>query len=198
MERSLVRSPKWSITKEGLEGFLACLDPDRDRAGQKYEQIRSALITFFRCKGCLNPEDPADETIDRIIRRMGETRIDDVMSFARGVARHVFLELHRRPTELPLDQAPRLISSGLVGDRDEGDLNRCLGCIEESLRQLDADQRELIMQWYQYDKNEKIQNRRKLSAARGVSPETLRVQVYRIRRHVHRLVETCLKASRIQ
>jgi hypothetical protein len=73
-----------------------------------------------------------------------------------------------------------------------------MGCLVASLRQLAADDCDLITQWYTHDKSEKIRNRRKLAAARGVSAETLRVQVYRVRKHVHQLVQKCLSLSRVQ
>src|SRR5215471_11845056 len=102
MEGSTVQTRKWSLSREEFEEFLACLDPDRERAGQKYEQIRRALITFFRCRGSMSPEESADETIDRVIRRMSDTGIEDMMSFTRGVARHVLAESHRSVREVPL------------------------------------------------------------------------------------------------
>jgi hypothetical protein len=199
MEGSTVQTRKWSPSREEFEEFLACLDPDRERAGQKYEQIRRALITFFRCRGCMSPEESTDETIDRVIRRMIETRIEDMISFTHGVARHVLAESHRRVREVPLlDEAPRLLPLELMQGEDGQDFDLRMGCLVASLRKLDAADRELIMQWYRHDKSEKIQNRRKLAAARGVSAETLRVQVYRVRKHVHQLVQKCLKSSRVQ
>jgi hypothetical protein len=121
-----------------------------------------------------------------------------MMSFTRGVARRVLAELNRKVREVPVEEAPRVVYLAFAQQRDGQDLDRCLACVEESLRQLDADDRELILHWYQYDKSEKIQHRRQLAAARGVSAETLRVQVYRARQHVHKLVQKCLKSSRIQ
>jgi hypothetical protein len=199
MEGSTVQARKWSLSREGFEEFLAYLDPNRERAGQKYEQIRRTLITFFRCRGCLSPEESADETIDRVIRRMVDTRIEDVMSFTRGVARHVLAESHRSIREVPLlNEAPRLLGLELLQEEDGQDVDRRMGCLVASLRTLDADDRELILQWYRHDKSEKIRNRRKLAAARGVSAETLRVQVHRVRKQIHQLVQKCLKSSRVQ
>jgi hypothetical protein len=199
MEGSTVQTGKWSLSREAFEEFLACLDPDRERAGQKYEQIRRALITFLRCRGCWSPEESADETIDRVIRRMSDTRVEDMMSFTRGVARHVLAESHRSVREVPLlNEAPGLLHLEIMQGEDGSDFDLRMGCLLASLRELDAADHDLIMQWYRHDKSEKIRNRRKLAAARGVSVETLRVQVYRVRKQIQQLVQKCLTSSRVQ
>jgi hypothetical protein len=130
---------------------------------------------------------------------MSDTRIEDMMSFTRGVARHVLAESHRTVREVPLlNEAPRPLRLELMPGEDGQDFELRMGCLVASLRKLDSADHDLIMQWYQLDKSEKIRNRRKLAAARGVSAETLRVQVYRVRRHVHQLVQNCLNSSRVQ
>src|SRR6185295_1078239 len=58
------------LTREGLEALLAYLDTDRDRAGEKYEEIRHRLMKLFECRGIVPSEEPADETIDRVARNV--------------------------------------------------------------------------------------------------------------------------------
>ncbi len=65
---------EWALTPEAFDTLLACLDRDRDRAAEKYEEIRNALITFFEHRGCLSPEEYADETINRVARRISEAK----------------------------------------------------------------------------------------------------------------------------
>ena len=43
-----------------------------------------------------------DETIDRVIRRLGEIEVGNLMPFIRGVARRVVSELHRKAREVSL------------------------------------------------------------------------------------------------
>jgi hypothetical protein len=38
---------KAELTAEGVTNLLACLDADRERAGEKYEQLRRILTRFF-------------------------------------------------------------------------------------------------------------------------------------------------------
>ena len=60
---------EWILTKESFDTLLAWLDANPDAAARKYEQIRTRLIKIFVCRGCLESEDLADETIDRVARR---------------------------------------------------------------------------------------------------------------------------------
>ena len=83
------------LTREGLEALLAFLDPDRDRAGEKYQQIRQRLVKMFECRGLTPPEEPADETMDRVARRLAEgehVRAGEPMAYFHGVARNVLRE----------------------------------------------------------------------------------------------------------
>ncbi len=65
MEGVSVSKSEWTLSAEALGRFLAGLDPDSDRAGEKYESLRLALMKFFDWRGAHFPEDLADETIKR-------------------------------------------------------------------------------------------------------------------------------------
>ena len=41
----------WVLTQELFDTLLDWLDPDRERAGQKYETIRLKLIKIFTSRG---------------------------------------------------------------------------------------------------------------------------------------------------
>ena len=51
------------MNRDELEALLKFLDPDRERAGERYETVRSRLIRLFEWRGCSSPEDLADEEI---------------------------------------------------------------------------------------------------------------------------------------
>jgi hypothetical protein len=63
---------EWALSQEAFDVFLAWLDPDRDRASEKYEEIRRELITDFVRRECSDPETLADEVIDRVIGKLPE------------------------------------------------------------------------------------------------------------------------------
>ena len=98
----------WSLSQEDFDALLAWLDSDRERAGIKYEQIRSSLIKIFTGRGCLDAEELADETINRVTRKIkdikSEFRGDPALYFF-GVAKMLLLEYKRRkPPQNPPDR----------------------------------------------------------------------------------------------
>ena len=56
----------WALSQEAFDRLLAWLDPDRDRAGERYEEIRRKLIGIFLRRGCSTAEDLTDEAINRV------------------------------------------------------------------------------------------------------------------------------------
>jgi len=60
------------LTQEAFDRLLAWLDRDRERAGQRYEEIRSQLIKIFVCRGCVASEELADLTINRVAGKLQE------------------------------------------------------------------------------------------------------------------------------
>src|SRR5215813_1021582 len=85
---------KWALTQQAWDGLLLALGPDRDEAGEKYIEIRTNLTRFFEWRGCPFPEDHADETINRMAKRVAEgEEILNPAGYAMGVARLVVLEI---------------------------------------------------------------------------------------------------------
>ena len=58
------------LTGQAFNGLLDWLGTDRDSAARRYEQIRSRLIKIFVCRGCTATEELADETLDRVGKRL--------------------------------------------------------------------------------------------------------------------------------
>lgn len=175
----------WTLTQTALDGLLTWLDPDRERAGAKYEEIRARLIKVFTCRGCTEAEDLADETINRVMSKLAdvaETYEGDPALFFYGVARKILHEYNRRklkPAPPPPPPPP-----------DE--LEREFECLEKCMRSLPAEQRELVLQYYRDDKRAKIDNRRRLAERLGIAANALRIRAHRIRTSLHGCVEACL------
>jgi hypothetical protein len=74
MEESSLFKKDWVVTQSAFDRMLAELDPDRERAGEKYEQIRQKLMKFFQWRGCSSSaaEEHTDRTIDRVARKVEE------------------------------------------------------------------------------------------------------------------------------
>src|SRR5436190_7963883 len=89
------------LRQEDFDRLLDWLDPDRERAGVVYEKIRWRLVAILASRGCVTPEEVADETIDRVARRVGDiqqTYTGDQAIYLLGVMNNVHHEYLRRPS----------------------------------------------------------------------------------------------------
>ena len=191
-----VRSGRSSLSREAFESLLAQLGPDRERAGEHYESIRRRLVRLFEWRGCEFPEELADETFNRVARRLAEgltIQSQDPYSFFCGVAHLLHKEvLRERARERQAiesgDWAPYAIS-------DEGEPeDRRLGCIHLCLGQLPADQRQLILDYHEGE--DRIRTRQRLSESLGLPMNALRIRVHRVRRQLGDCLGRCLEQAR--
>jgi DNA-directed RNA polymerase specialized sigma24 family protein len=67
-----------------------------------------------------------------------------------------------------------------------------LDCLRNCLQTLSPDNRELILQYYQGEKGEKIENRKKLIDRLGIPVNTLRMRALRLREKLQSCVEECV------
>jgi len=186
---------KWSLSQEAFDKLLTSFNPDREVAGAKYVELRSNLTRFFEWRGCLYPEDHADETINRVARRIvGGEEVREPSKYSFGVARLLLLEVQKEALkertalrELPASQQP--FESG----KDSDELKGRVESLEECLKGLSTDNRELILQYYQGEKSAKIENRRKLTDRFKVPLNVLRMRALRLREKLMMCVEDRLK-----
>src|SRR4030095_7600750 len=88
--------PRWALTQEAFDRLLASLGGDRESAGEHYLETRAKLVRFFEWRGCPFPEDPADETINRVARKLVEgEKILNPDGYCFGVARMLVLEINK-------------------------------------------------------------------------------------------------------
>jgi len=183
-------SGDWELTKEAFEELLSWLDGDRDRAGRRYETVRLGLIKMFTGRGCAAAEDLADETINRVARKLPEVRATYVGSpekYFYGVAKMLYHE-HRRRTEklVPLpDNLP-----GRAGDDRHDELTYV--CLESCIQKLPPDQRELLRRYHQETANPAAQ-RKMLAARLGITRNALNVRVFRIVSRLEACVKKCVR-----
>jgi DNA-directed RNA polymerase specialized sigma24 family protein len=182
---------EWTLSEEALAKFLLCLDSDYDRAGAKYEGLRLMLIKFFDWRGALFPEECADETINRIIRKIDEgDTIRDIPTYCYGVARMVFLEDLKSPESRRVDfeeLSPATVVAPGPEERDEKQ-----ECFERCLNELPLESRQLILQYYSNERREKIDGRQALAQQMSIPLNALRSRAQRIRNRLERCIEGCL------
>ena len=177
-----------SVTQAAFDSLLAWLDPDRDRAAGKYEQIRLRLIKLFTCRGRPDAEDLADETIDRVTRKAPEVSRDyvgDPCLYFYGVAHKVFLESVRKAPPRPPAPPPQPPAP----DEEE---EREYACLESCIEKLPPAGRELVLDYYRSDRRAKIDHRKELAASLGIAQNALRIRVHRLRGTLQECVRACL------
>jgi DNA-directed RNA polymerase specialized sigma24 family protein len=182
----------WELTEESFNLFLSWLSADRDAAGRKYEDIRRRLIVILECRACAEPEDVADEAITRFIRRLPElinTYKGDPFPYILVIARNVQHEREKKPY-LPLPENLDEVPAEPV-ETDELD-DRVHNCLDQCLSKLEPKSRDLLMDYYQNDKQDKIDFRKKLARQLGIAANALRLRVHRLRSHVHACLNNCL------
>jgi DNA-directed RNA polymerase specialized sigma24 family protein len=175
-----------SLTKEAFDRLLTWLGPNRDDAGKKYEAIRERLIKIFTCRGCNEAEEMADDTFNRVtlkIEELSKNYVGDPALYFYGVAQKVFLEsLRKRPSALPPPAPP-----------NSEEIEQEYQCLERCLEQLPLIDRQLVLEYYQNDKREKIDRRKEMARRMGIAQNALRIRTHRIRLILQGCVQKCLE-----
>ena len=185
---------KWTLTQDAFDKLLVAFGGDRETAGQKYLELRNNLTRFFEWRGCSFPEDHADETINRMAKKITEgEEILNPSGYAMGVARLLLLEIlkSRQREQSALNEIGTAREAYVEPDDGEDRLE----CLRNCLQTLSPDNRELILQYYQGEKSEKIQNRKKLLERLGIPVNTLRMRALRLRERLQGCVEDCLSRA---
>ena len=174
----------WILTQESFDALLNWLDPRRDEAGVKYEEIRLRLIKIFTCRGSLEPEDLADETINRVSKKLADIQSSyegDPTRYFYGVANKVHMEyLRRKPPPVP------------PNPDNSDELDKEYECLEKCIEQLRPDPRGLVLEYYQEEKRTKIDSRKRLAEQLGIALNALRIRAHRIRGSLYECVRNCV------
>ena len=188
----------WVLTQDAFDTLLDWLDPDREQAGRKYEAIRGRLIRIFICRGCLESEFLADETINRVtakIEEISKSYVGDPALYFYAVAQKVHLEYlrkaHHRETPIPVESADRLLSTPPISAVENFEPE--YRCLEYCLERLPTENRHLVERYYQQEKQAKIDHRRLLATELGIAVNALRIRAHRIRLALRQCVRNCLE-----
>ncbi len=177
----------WSLSQEDFDALLDWLDSDREQAGVKYEQIRSSLIKIFTGRGCIDPEELADETINRVTRKVKEIQKEfkgDPALYFFGVAKMLHMEyLRRKPPQSPPPPP------------DSGQAELEYRCLERCIEQLSEEDRALLLKDYGAKGRTQAERRKALADELGISLNALRIRVYRIRVVLKECIEKCIQDS---
>jgi RNA polymerase sigma factor (sigma-70 family) len=170
--------------------FLSLLSPDRDTAEKKFKDIRRRLVVMLDCRGCTCSDDLADEAIFRFIRRlaaMADPFTDNPIPYLYTVAYNLYLEyIEKRFLPLPDD-----ITEVPQPDAEENK-EHLHECLDACLDKMDSKSRELVLGYYQREKQAKIDFRKSLARGMGISANALRIKLHHIRSVLGECIEECL------
>lgn len=174
----------WNLTAGALAGLLGLLDSDRERAAIAYEKLRERTIGLLGWWGAVRPEELADETLDRVARRLEEGAAVSRASlgaYVRGVARLVYYESRReRNEQLSGDDFPAA---------DPPEESEALRCLDRCLSSLEDDERLQVLRYYE---GNKIEVRQRIARELDISMTALRIRMHRLRARLERCVSACL------
>jgi RNA polymerase sigma factor (sigma-70 family) len=179
------------MTPDDFEELMNWLDPDpdgtgipdADRGAEKYEKIRTRIIKIYRNRGWHRPEEIVDETTERISRKIKRLRViykGDPALYFYAVAKRVYKEFLR---EFPREESS-MFADPTQPESDE-DLELKHAWLEWCLNTLKPEGRELILRFYQGEKREKIDNRKRLADELGITARALSLRALQIRKKLY-------------
>src|SRR5437588_8639621 len=195
----------WALTPPAFQRLLDWLDRGADSDGRKYLEMRRRLASYFDRKNCPTPDELADETLNRVARRLeeegGSIETDAPARYCYIVARFVFME-HLRETQKDgalaneLRQQPHADDLAASGADDERKMKeQRLNCLEQCLSKLESLSREIITRYYVGKARVKIERRRALAEELGITVNALSVRACRIRDKLEACVRQCVGAG---
>ena len=166
-----------------FDDLLDWLEPD---PGQQYEIIRTGLIRIFISKGFDDAEDLADQTIDRVIKKLPEIREGYEGEKARyfyGVARNIMHEARRRREVLTDNVPENPTRAPATSDEYE--------CLLKCLELLPREKHDLILDYYLYEGGGKVEHHRRMAVELGITAGALRTRAHHTRRDLEKCVREC-------
>lgn len=183
------------LREQTFRRLLAWLDQGVDTNGQSYLAIRERLLGYFDRKNCLHPDELADETLNRVARRLeeedGNIETDIPAKYCYIVARFVFMEYLRTNEREITGLAGLGRQANAMSPEDRDRKERLLECLDRCSAKLDASQRELIFGYYSGEQRVKIENRRALAQSLEITVNALSIRACRIRDRLENCVKKC-------
>jgi DNA-directed RNA polymerase specialized sigma24 family protein len=190
----------WTLTRGALLRLLSWLDGGINSDGHSYLEMRRRLLAYFERRNCSMPDDLADQTLNRVARRLEEEgTIDDVPAkYCYIVARFVFMErLREARKDHALVEKIRRYPAGqphseAAADEETAAQEQMLNCLERCTGKLEPQNREIIIRYYTGNERVKIENRRALAASLGISVNAVSIRACRIRDKLEECVKGCV------
>lgn len=187
---------RWEPNEAALQRLLAWLDQGADSEGQCYVELRERLVLYFARRNGPAPEDLADETLNRVARRLEETgSIDDIVParYCYIVAKFVLLEaLRQRGRQVDFSSGDHEVATQpRIIDEAAAEHERAVTCLERCLAECAPSDRQLILDYYRTDSGSASAQRKLLAGRLGLTANSLAIRACRIRSRLERCVRLC-------
>lgn len=198
MEAGSALKKDWVLTPSAFAKLLAAFDSsDEGRAALEYEAARERLVKLFRWRNVHDAEEAADETLNRVARKLEEgEEVRNVSHFIGGVARLLLLERLKSQTrkQVAIEDAPPeafVVQPEEFGG-SEGDAR--LDCFNSCLRALPVEMREIVVEYYSAESEgaARIKHRKLMAERMKLEMNALRNRALRARARLEECVRNCL------
>jgi DNA-directed RNA polymerase specialized sigma24 family protein len=179
------------LTREKFFSFLEWLSPDMERAGEEYERLRFRLCTFFSQRHCSFADELADETINRVILKASEEKIESKIAYCYGVAKNVYREsLRKQRTHLDVDEVQ-------IAAKEPEEQSFPRECLNKCLEELPLESRNLLLDYFSEAKQAKIELHRRISQGLKMTQTALRMRVMRTKQKLKLCIEQCMSLEAV-
>jgi DNA-directed RNA polymerase specialized sigma24 family protein len=184
-----------TFSQSSFHKLLGLLAPEREAAGEKYENLRQRLIKFFEWRNCEMAEELTDTVFDRVMQKIAEgEQINNVTGFSATVAQFVFKEYLRRNERQNqlIEGAPEIqnIKASEPVETDENSSVRLI-CFDKCLKEFSDENRKFIIAYYDTDERTMINSRKKLAEEMKVSLNTLLIKACRLKAKLEDCTLSC-------
>ena len=170
-------------SQSGFEKLLAWLDPDRDKAVEKYQRIYFRLVRVFATKGSADAEDLADQTVNVMVVKIDhlvESYHGEPALYFYGVGKKIYQE-SLKPKPLPPPAPP-----------PDDEIEHRFACLEKCLQKVtNPEEAKLVLRYHEGEGQARIENRKEIAAELGITMNALRIRIYHIQARLRPCIEDC-------
>jgi DNA-directed RNA polymerase specialized sigma24 family protein len=184
---------RYVLDEQSLQRLLDAFDRDPMRASERYEALRQRLVRVFLWERQADAEALADETLDRVARKLGEgVALLDIAAYAHRCAELILLEARRRAHRRDLALEEHARRPAFSSDDSTDAIERRHACLDACLGRLDPEQRDLLLRYYSSDGRARIEQRDALAREYGIPVGALRNRALRLREKLEGWITECL------
>jgi DNA-directed RNA polymerase specialized sigma24 family protein len=186
-----------AVRQEDFDALLALFSHDRNEAGLAYERMRAGLVRFFEFRGCTDAIALADETLNRVaLKTVGFDRTKNVKltSYVYGFAVNVHREYVRSPRQREIAiETDEFIDR--IRETKSDDREPMFDCLHDCLAKLGSSDRQIFIEYYSRERQEKIELRKQMAERLGCRVEVLHTKVCRLRSSLRTCVTGCVEKN---